>query len=164
MSNFISSISAAGLMEMPPVSKVMPLPTSTSGATDLAAPWYFATMNFSGSFDPCATARKQPMPSFSTSLRPNTCTLRPKSLPSRLACAARYAGVQWLPGRLAHSRASATPAAMASPRVRPSRAAADSDTVHARLTRSSFDAAGAEGLVWRYTYRPSPTAPSNACA
>ena len=32
MSNFISSISAAGLMEMPPVSKVMPLPTSTIGA------------------------------------------------------------------------------------------------------------------------------------
>ena len=31
MSNFISSISAAGLSEMPPVSKVMPLPTSASG-------------------------------------------------------------------------------------------------------------------------------------
>ena len=48
MSNFISSISAAGLIEMPPVSKVMPLPTSTSGAADLAAPWYCSTMNFSG--------------------------------------------------------------------------------------------------------------------
>src|SRR5690606_40310287 len=31
MSYFISSISAAGLSEMPPVSKVMPLPTSTMG-------------------------------------------------------------------------------------------------------------------------------------
>ena len=31
MSNFISSISAAGLSEMPPVSKVMPLPTSARG-------------------------------------------------------------------------------------------------------------------------------------
>ena len=31
MSYFISSISAAGLSEMPPVSKVMPLPTSTTG-------------------------------------------------------------------------------------------------------------------------------------
>lgn len=38
MSNFISSISAAGLMEMPPVSKVMPLPTSTTGAWVLPAP------------------------------------------------------------------------------------------------------------------------------
>ena len=39
MSYFISSISAAGLSEMPPVSKVMPLPTSTTGFFDLAAPW-----------------------------------------------------------------------------------------------------------------------------
>ena len=39
MSNFISSISPAGLIEMPPVSKVMPLPTSTTGASPLAAPW-----------------------------------------------------------------------------------------------------------------------------
>ena len=31
MSYFISSISAAGLSEMPPVSNVMPLPTSTTG-------------------------------------------------------------------------------------------------------------------------------------
>ncbi|MNV73244.1 hypothetical protein D3C71_1663820 [compost metagenome] len=38
MSNFISSISAEGLMEMPPVSKVIPLPTKTTGALFLAAP------------------------------------------------------------------------------------------------------------------------------
>ena len=38
MSNFISSISGAGLSEMPPVSKVMPLPTRTMGAWSLAAP------------------------------------------------------------------------------------------------------------------------------
>ena len=38
MSNFISSISAPGLSEMPPVSKVMPLPTRTTGAFDFAAP------------------------------------------------------------------------------------------------------------------------------
>ena len=38
MSNFISSISAPGLSEMPPVSKVMPLPTRTTGACVLAAP------------------------------------------------------------------------------------------------------------------------------
>ena len=39
MSNFISSISAAGLSETPPVSKVMPLPTSTTGAWSFGAPW-----------------------------------------------------------------------------------------------------------------------------
>ena len=38
MSNFISSISGAGLMEMPPVSNVMPLPTRTTGGSPLAAP------------------------------------------------------------------------------------------------------------------------------
>ena len=38
MSNFISSISAAGLIEMPPVSNVMPLPTSTTGASSAPAP------------------------------------------------------------------------------------------------------------------------------
>ena len=38
MSNFISSISAAGLSEMPPVSNVMPLPTNASGFFDFAAP------------------------------------------------------------------------------------------------------------------------------
>ena len=38
MSNFISSISGAGLIEIPPVSKVMPLPTSTTGGWSLAAP------------------------------------------------------------------------------------------------------------------------------
>ena len=38
MSNFISSISAEGLIEIPPVSKVMPLPTSTTGASPLAPP------------------------------------------------------------------------------------------------------------------------------
>ena len=39
MSNFISSMAAAGLSEIPPVSNVMPLPTRTTGACDLAAPW-----------------------------------------------------------------------------------------------------------------------------
>ena len=38
MSYFISSMSAAGLSEMPPVSKVMPLPTSTTGAWRAPAP------------------------------------------------------------------------------------------------------------------------------
>jgi hypothetical protein len=38
MSNFISSISPAGLSEMPPVSKVMPLPTSASGLRPFAPP------------------------------------------------------------------------------------------------------------------------------
>ena len=38
ISNFISSMAAAGLMEMPPVSKVMPLPTNTRGFWPLGPP------------------------------------------------------------------------------------------------------------------------------
>ena len=53
MSNFISSISAAGLSEMPPVSKVMPLPTSTTGASLFGrAVVAAATMKRSGSSEP----------------------------------------------------------------------------------------------------------------
>ena len=38
MSYFISSISAAGLREMPPVSNVTPLPMSTTGFFDFGPP------------------------------------------------------------------------------------------------------------------------------
>jgi len=38
MSYFISSMSAPGLSEMPPVSKVRPLPTSTIGLADVGPP------------------------------------------------------------------------------------------------------------------------------
>ena len=72
MSNFISSISLAGLMEIPPVSKVMPLPTKTVGATAFAAPKYLSTIKRSGSAEPCATAMKDPIFSLVTSLSPST--------------------------------------------------------------------------------------------
>ena len=39
MSYFISSMPSPGFSEMPPVSNVMPLPTSTTGAAFAAAPW-----------------------------------------------------------------------------------------------------------------------------
>ncbi len=40
MSNFISSMAPGSLSEMPPVSKVMPLPTRTMGAVrDARGPW-----------------------------------------------------------------------------------------------------------------------------
>ena len=67
MSNFISSISRPGLSEIPPESKVMPLPTNTVGACVLAAPWYFKTMKRKGSADPWATAMKERMPNLATS-------------------------------------------------------------------------------------------------
>ncbi len=72
MSNFISSMSGAGLMEMPPLSKVMPLPTSTVGASPLGPPWYCSTMKRSGSAEPCATDMNEPMPSLATALWSST--------------------------------------------------------------------------------------------
>ncbi|MNE74324.1 hypothetical protein D3C80_1703980 [compost metagenome] len=39
MSYFISSMPAPGLRLMPPVSKVMPLPTSTNGLSAFLPPW-----------------------------------------------------------------------------------------------------------------------------
>ena len=93
MSNFISSISPGGLREIPPVSKVMPLPTSTVGASDLAPPWYFSTMKRSGSADPCATDMKEPMPNLATSLGPSTSHDIPPDLARVIAALANMVGV-----------------------------------------------------------------------
>ena len=67
--------SAAGLIEMPPVSKVMPLPTSDDRRLRLS-PRRVAQHDEAcgGSSRALATARKAPMPSFSSSLRSSTST------------------------------------------------------------------------------------------
>ena len=113
MSNFISSISPAGLMEMPPVSNVMPLPTSATGGASRLPPLYSRMMNLGGWWLPRATARKQPMPRRSMSFCSSTSTLMPLRLPSSCACSARYVGVQTFPGRLPRSFANAMPSAIA---------------------------------------------------
>ena len=110
MSNFISSISGAGLSEMPPVSKVMPLPTKTVGATALAAPLYFKTINRSGWSEPCATDMNEPMPSLATSLSPRTSTLMFLYFDKLLAALPSSSGVAWLAGRFPHSFANSIPA------------------------------------------------------
>ena len=75
MSNFISSISAPGLSEMPPVSKVMPLPTSATGAWRADPPWYCSTISLGGCSEPWATDSSEPIFSASICLRSSTCTL-----------------------------------------------------------------------------------------
>ncbi|MDT4837404.1 hypothetical protein FQZ97_711350 [compost metagenome] len=81
MSYFISSMVAAGLSEMPPVSNVMPLPTSTTGPRAAFAPFLAAllpawrsTMKRSASSEPRATDRNEPMPSASTCFLSSTST------------------------------------------------------------------------------------------
>ena len=59
MSYFMSSMFCAGLIEMPPVSKVTPLPTSTTGAP--SAPLYSSAMKRGSSALPCATASSAPI-------------------------------------------------------------------------------------------------------
>jgi hypothetical protein len=74
MSYFISSISGAGFSEMPPVSKVTPLPTSTTGFWVLAPARYSSTISFGGWLLPAATDSNVFMPSFSMSARSSTWT------------------------------------------------------------------------------------------
>ena len=64
ISYFISSIFAAGFKEMPPVSKVTPLPTNTIGFSFLLKPQYSSVISLAGSLLPCATDSSEPMPSF----------------------------------------------------------------------------------------------------
>ena len=66
MSNFISSIFSAGLMEMPPESKVMPLPTSATCFVALRGE-YSSTMKRGSSADPRLTASRPPIFIFSMS-------------------------------------------------------------------------------------------------
>ena len=75
MSYFISSIAAAGLIEMPPASKVRPLPTSAIGFSPLAPPLYSSTISFGGWRLPRDTDSSAPMPSFSMSACSSTLAL-----------------------------------------------------------------------------------------
>ena len=62
ISVFISSILSAGLMEIPPLSKVNPFPTKTMGASFFLLPAYSRMINFGSSLLPEATARRAFIP------------------------------------------------------------------------------------------------------
>jgi len=61
MSNFISSMPGGCLSEMPPLSKVTPLPTSTTGASPFAPPLWRSTISLAGSSVPAVTDRNDPI-------------------------------------------------------------------------------------------------------
>ena len=91
------------------------------------------------------------MPRPSMALRSNTSTFKPCVLPKRWASSAKSLGVQWLPGRLANSRAKVTPLAMAAPWLKPLAAlAACALLLTNKVTLLSGAAAGALGLVVLY--------------
>src|SRR5213592_782432 len=76
MSNFMSSMFCAGLIEMPPESNVTPLPTRTTGAAS-PPPLYSSAMKRGSCTDPCATASSAPIPSFLMAARSSTVTPNP---------------------------------------------------------------------------------------
>ena len=55
ISNFISSILAEGLIEIPPESNVRPLPTKAIGLSPFFPPLYSTRINLAGSCAPIAT-------------------------------------------------------------------------------------------------------------
>ena len=64
MSHFISPMPAAGLIEMPPVSKVTPLPMKPSGGLPAFPPRCSMTTTRGGRTLPWPTPSNAPMPSF----------------------------------------------------------------------------------------------------
>ena len=116
MSSFMRSMPSAGLIEMPPVSNVIPLPTSPSTGPR-AAPGgsWRNTISRGGSLLPRATPRSMPIPSASIRFSSSTSTPTPASPATADARAANSRGVSVLPGSFASPRA----ALLQSPRTRP---------------------------------------------
>ncbi len=86
MSNFISSMPAPGFRLMPPVSKVMPLPTSAWGFSSSSPPRYSITISCEGWALPLPTASSAFMPSSAICSSSSTLTCN-SSNSSASACA-----------------------------------------------------------------------------
>ncbi len=108
MSHFMSSMPPAGLMLMPPVSKVTPLPMKAQRLRPGAflrrswrrpAPFHCITTMRGSLALPCATPSRAPKPSLVISFGPSTSTFRP-SCDRALAAFGHLGGVQHV-GRLA---------------------------------------------------------------
>ena len=91
MSPFMSSMLAAGLIEMPPVSKQTPLPMNATGSAPFLPPFQRITTTRLSCAEPCPTASSEPMPSFFIALTSSTSTATP-SFFSAVARRANSAG------------------------------------------------------------------------
>ena len=92
MSNFISSMPGGSLREMPPESKVMPLPIRQIGAVSFRAPRYSHTMRRGGCAEPWATARNAPILSALMPLSSSTLALM---LENSLAICSAGSHISW---------------------------------------------------------------------
>ena len=105
MSLFISSMRADGLIEMPPVSNVIALPTRprTMPSTASSGSWR-RTISLGSESAPWATAANAPMPAASISARPQISAARPPLDAISPARSASAVGVSRLAGALTSSR------------------------------------------------------------
>ena len=124
MSPFMSSMPAAGLIEMPPESKQTPLPRTTTGLARFArAPFHrMATRRLSRA-DPRPTPSRAFMPSLAIAFSSRTVTSTP-SVSSARARSANSVGNSTFGGSLTRSRAISTPSATAKRSCAAARAAA----------------------------------------
>ena len=103
-------------MEIPPASKVSPLPTITFGFS--SPPFmYSSTINFGGSSVPWATPASPPIPISVNSSRSKTVRFIPPSSAISFAASARREGVVTFPGWFPRSLARQTALEMAAPFV-----------------------------------------------
>ena len=85
-------------MEIPPLSKVTPLPTRTTGLSFLPPPLYSSIISFASSALPLDTPSNAPIPSFFIEVSFNASNLRFPSFATSLALSARIEGVISLDG------------------------------------------------------------------
>jgi hypothetical protein len=106
----MSTMPSVGLSESPPESKVMALPTITTGGLRPAAPFGIQEIFTSrgSSAEPRVTPRNIPMRRPAISRGPSTSTCSPASLASSRAVSASRVGVRWSGGSFTRSRAQAT--------------------------------------------------------
>ena len=121
MSSFIRSIMSAGLIEMPPVSNVTPLPINPSTGPPVTPGGVCDRVSSrAGSIEPRATPSISPIPSASMARSSWICTSSDVPAARAAPRSTKTRGVSTLPGSLAISRAKL----VASPRMRPRATAA----------------------------------------
>ncbi len=165
MSSFIRSMPSAGLIEMPPVSNVIPLPTrpSTGDAGAPGGSWR-RTMTRGGSALPRATPSSRPMPSCAISSSSRICTPRPAARPISAARSAKTDGVSTFDGSLQRSREMLQLSPRTQPRSTARSRLAESPPV-TTTTASSIGPAARSPLLYRSPLKLASMRPSAiACA
>ena len=113
ISMVISSMPAAGFIDIPPVSNTTPLPANAKGAAASSAPCHSKITNFEGLFEPCPTLKSAPIPSSLSRSSSKTSTFKPCSV-NVSKCSANVSVVKIFAGMETRSRVRHTPSAIES--------------------------------------------------